>query len=592
MNTQIVRLLVLALCLATPLWRASAATRVVSVYIESYAALQKQLFQGAEVFEAPQLGALPMMLTMALPGAAHINTQMPVALHLFDTGAGEAGLVMEVSPAGTPDAYLQAILGRAPASDPAPANGIHVFDGGAARISGKMVQISPSATDLAACADAAGDALPAMPDIPGTIRIVVFPSALKPWLENVKKPLTALSQSGAPNAAQTQQAVTALFDFYEGLIEQMTWLQIGIAIREDGLAFHTRMAPTAGSDLATLVASVKPVTPVNLAFLAHEDLLAFASGSYALPEEMRNQIIGLYTQMVSQAQSGDAAISPTDLAALIAPSLRLLGAPMALSANLTTHAILAQGLIGIDNAATYLNEQSALLKTPAYLSMAAQSGMSMSESETRTYKTTNIRRYLTRFDEETFKKSVRTRLSEDAASDDVASAIEEGMAPIRMVHRFLDGGYEYAAVDGALAFGMGAPAMVEQVIDRLSAPPQPAAEAERIRKMLTPSVAPCAIGRFSLSGFARIVLNLTSPLSPEAAAALPKGDAILFAKWIKDSEARSLTLIPAAEIKALKAISQAVMLANQSSFDEDEDEDEDFEDEAEEMPVPEAQPQQ
>ena len=160
MDTRTFRpnLLLLALCAAAPFRVAFAATRVLSVYVESYAALQSQLFKGAEVFESPQLGALPMMLTMSLPGAAQINPQMPVALHLFDTGGGKAGFVMEVSPAGTPEAYLQSVLGRAPAADPAPADGIHRFDGGAARVSGGRVQMSPSAADLTACAGAASPA--------------------------------------------------------------------------------------------------------------------------------------------------------------------------------------------------------------------------------------------------------------------------------------------------------------------------------------------------------------------------------------------------------------------------------------------------
>ena len=89
----------------------SAATRVCSVYIESYAALQKQIFLGAEIFQAPQLGALPMVITKALPGAAQMDNGKPVALHVLDIGAGKTGFVLEVTPAGTAEAYLQSIAG-------------------------------------------------------------------------------------------------------------------------------------------------------------------------------------------------------------------------------------------------------------------------------------------------------------------------------------------------------------------------------------------------------------------------------------------------------------------------------------------------
>jgi len=339
------------------------------------------------------------------------------------------------------------------------------------------------------------------------------------------------------------------------------------------------MAPAKGSDLAAVAASVKPVAPGHLAFLAQEDHIGFASGSYTLPPGLRNLLVTFYTNLVSQAQAGAGEARPADLSPLFAASLRTLGAPLAVTANLTTNALLAQGAIVMDDAAGYLNEQAALMKTPAFQSMLAQSGMSMNVIGTRTNKTTVIHRYQTRFDEAAFKQAIRARLPSDATPEEAAAATAEGTAPLRTVARLL-GGYEYAAVGGSLAFGMGAPAMIEQAIDRIGAPPQPAAEAARIHKALALPAAPCAIGRLSLSGLARVALQFVPNLPPDAAAALPKGDAILFGEWISGGEAHALTLVPPAEVKALKAAVQTVVKSFQSSvpdeaFDADEGEDED-----------------
>lgn len=92
-RTLLTCLVVTAFCL-----NSIAATRICSVYLESYSALQKQLFLGAETFQAPQLGAVPMMISAGLPGASQLDNAKPIALHVLDLGGGETGMVIEVSP--------------------------------------------------------------------------------------------------------------------------------------------------------------------------------------------------------------------------------------------------------------------------------------------------------------------------------------------------------------------------------------------------------------------------------------------------------------------------------------------------------------
>ncbi|HPB12143.1 MAG TPA: hypothetical protein PLT74_12835, partial [Kiritimatiellia bacterium] len=56
-------LLAAAVCSVTCVLSTLGATRIISVYVESFAELQKQAAVGAGAFQAPILAALPMMMT-------------------------------------------------------------------------------------------------------------------------------------------------------------------------------------------------------------------------------------------------------------------------------------------------------------------------------------------------------------------------------------------------------------------------------------------------------------------------------------------------------------------------------------------------
>lgn len=568
MKTRTVRLFALAICTLTPLAAYPAASRVCSIFVESYTSLQQQLFQGAEVFESPQLGALPMMLTLSLPGAAHINPQHPVALHLFDTGDGQLGFVLETSPAGTPEAYLQTIQGNT-VQPPDPLTGIYTFDGGAARIAGDRVLLSPLAADLEACAGQGAGALPTLPDIPGTIRILLSPGALKPWLEQIKHPSTSLLHFGAPSAAQAQHSLFAFVEFYEEMLVQVAWLQLGISIQKEGLGIDMRLAPNKGSDLEALVASAKPVTTQHLAFLKKDSLFSLALGSYTLPQHLRDQILRLYAQMLPQATVTDE--KPVDVAALMSPSLHALGAPLVMTATLTTNAILAQGVFDIDDAAGYLNEQVTMMRTAEFKKLMSHSGMTLAESPTRVYKGATIHPFAPLLDEERFKQSLRDQRLPNTPTEAADSDLKEAVETMRTLSKFFGSGYEYAAVGPSLAFGMGLPTMAEQAIDHISAPTQTAEEAERIQTLLRLPAAPCAIGRLSLSALAHMTLKIANVLPRDAAAALPPGDGICFAKWVANGEEHTRILVPPFELKAIQAAAQAISHAQNDVMPTDEE---------------------
>lgn len=553
--SRISRLITTALCAILPIV-SSAATRICSVYVESYASLQKQLFLGAEVFNAPQLGAMPMMFTMSVPGAAQINPDQPVALHLFDVGNAETGFIMELTSMGTnASAYLQAIIGNE-GKLPEPVNGVYVLNGGAARVVGTRVLFAPKASDLEACAGTNAPALPPLPAIPGTIRVVAFPSALKPMMSDLKTVFADLSASGMPNAKQTQQSMDAIIDFYGQLLGQIDTMQIGIAVQRDGLAIRSRLIPAKDSDIAALLASAKPVTPEYLTYLDGNALFHCAAGSYTFPNTLRKQIEDLYASMM-RLSPNLASVESKDIAELLDASIRAIGAPLALTATCRTNAILVQGMMGIPQAETYLTNQLAMMKKPVFTAIVGQSGMKMPEPIVRTYKDVKIHTFKTLFDEEGFKETLRAQMPADLDPKDLEEAMQAALKPMRAMMKLLEPGYEYAARGNTLAFGMGSPEMVEQVIDRIDTLAKPSVEANRITQLLAPASAPFVIGRLSLSGIAKVILTLTRVVPAEAAAAFPTGDGVVMAEWITGGQAESAILITASEINSLTAIFKA-----------------------------------
>jgi hypothetical protein len=199
-----------------------------------------------------------------------------------------------------------------------------------------------------------------------------------------------------------------------------------------------------------------------------------------------------------------------------------------------------------------------MMKKPVFAALMKQSAMKMPDPVVRTYKDVKIYTFKTALDEDGFKKLLRDQMPADLDPKDLDEAMQAGLKPIRTLMKLMEPGYEYAAKGKTLAFGMGAPAMVEQVIDRIDKPVKPSVEANRITQLLAPSSAPFVISRLSLSGLAKVILTMTHVVPAEAASALPTGDGVVMAEWTSGGQAESALLITTSEITSLTAIFQAV----------------------------------
>jgi hypothetical protein len=561
MKTRYARLLLIGFFCSFTWLSAPAATRVCSVYLESYSALQKQIYLAAEMFQTPQLGAMPMMISQSLPGAAQMDNGKPVALHILDIGSGEMGFVLEVTPAGTAEAYLQAIAG-AEATLPAPVKGVYELPNGtSARIAGSQVLLAMKGSDPAACLGKGTDAPPAMPafpSVPGVIRVSLAPAALLPQLEKLKKTMATMPGAADPG----QRTLETVFDFYGLFLGQMDTLQIGLDIQKEGVFFHSRLTPKPGSDIAALVASLKSVRSDERAFVEANSLFGCAVGSFTLTPRLKTQIVDLYAKMLASTPNFESA-QANEFSMLMSQSMEAVGAPMAFCVNPSTNsrALLLQGVMNVSNPSAYLDKQLALMKTPAYQKMMSQSGMQIPEPTRRAYKGFTVYTWKMLFDEEAFAKVIRSSLPSNAPPHQVEAAVEAGMKPMRAVMQLFSEGYEYAATPKGVAFGMGAPAMIENTINRVQAPAGASPEADRIQTLLAPAAAPYVVGRLSLSK----VVGLVMAMKPELAAALqqraqtlPAGEGVVFAHWANRGEACSALLIPSSEINAVKAQIQAV----------------------------------
>ncbi|MDR2849525.1 MAG: hypothetical protein LBW77_03165 [Verrucomicrobiota bacterium] len=533
---------------------ASAATRLCSVYVESLAALQKQIYLGAEAFQAPALGALPMLIAGGLPGAAQLDNNKPLAAHVFDTGDGETGIVVEAVPAAAPEAYLQALAGGA--ALPEAKDGIYTLGGQAAKVAAGRVFFVPEKKHVSLLADGV-EKLSDMPAIPGVLRLTIYPAALAP---KVKVFATNIPVTGTANAEEGRRVVEGITGFYAGLLEQLDAWHLGINVQTEGLFLRARLAPKAGSDLAALVASGKPVAPRQLAFIEKDAIFSYASGPSKLPAGLERQLTDLYGTMLASTLPKEEGVA-NEMAAIIKQSLNLLGAPVAFSVGQPAAAgqsFRIGGFWELADPAGYLKLQVEQSKNPAIKKVTEQSGMVYAEPTVRESQGLQILTFKLAFDDKLAEKNIREKMPAGLPPEVVDGAVKTNLETLRKIMPFING-YEYAATAKELLFGMGA-GQIETVAERLKAPPAASAEAARIEKLLAPSGDPTGIGRFSLNQILLIALA-DNPQLTGALKALPAGDGIVFAGWSVGGEALSATLIPASDIKAAVALGMAAQAA-------------------------------
>ncbi len=531
-----------------------AVERICSVYMESPSALQMQVQQASQVFEAPELGMFPMMMTMMVPGGGQVSMAEPVSLHVFDIGEGRTAGLVELTPATTAEMFLKSLTAASGVPLAPAVEGRYTFEGGVAQVRGARLLLARTAAELDACTGGAVPALPPMPAIPGVIRIAIAPSAVVPMLDAMKTQCVSAMAAGGPDAAKAQDMMEMVFGLYTRTLAQINTLNIGIAVQPEGLLMRSQMVPVGGSTLAGILATMKPVDPAYLSFVQGGALFAMASGSYTLPDQLKQQLVSLYIKMI-KASPQVAGIDTDELSFAMRESIESLGAAMGFSGGMTPDgkSFMMQGAMGIMPAVPYLEKMVAMSNLPAMKAMTLQSGVRMGEASKRMYKDCPVYHWTFSLDE----AALRTQMGAGAQEMD-----EEAFAAVSKVMQVFGSGYDYAATPKGVTFGLGSTSMVEQASDRLMADGADLSESARIRTLLSPESAPVALGRFGLldairSG-AKMATGVAGAPLPAAVAGLPAGEGIVFADWITGSEVNSAMLVPATDIKAITAMAKSM----------------------------------
>ena len=553
-------LLSCAVCL-----NASAATRVVSVYAESLAALQKQIFLGAEVFEAPALGALPMMITGVLPGAAQVDNTKPVAVHVINMGGSDVELLVEMAPSGEVQAGLKALAGGgADVALPEPENGIYKLGEGAmaAKIAKGRLFFTPNADDPAAVlADGIIGALPDLPAIPGGIRIALAPAAAAPMLEELKKAMAPDPDDDEDNAEakKAQAAMIPMVDMYLSMLGQIDALYLGLDVQQAGLFIRTRLAPKAGTDMAAWVASMKPAAQADLAFIEKGSFLSCASGGSTTPERLKQQFTSFYMGLMN-ASPMMSAMPTNDLMKSLELSLRLDGMPSAFVCRPPADdgALRIAGRWTLNDPAGYLADAIALNKSPD-MQKSMLFALAGSEVKERTGKNDlKISSWAFSSDEKAWKEMMSKAMPVGQDGEEREEALKKSLEMFNVIKKLFGNGTEYAADGKNLLLGMGAPEMVEEAAERArNTAAKASAEAERVEALLKPSGDPNSLGVLSLSGMIKLGMGFADPKVAEAVKGVAAGEGVMFAGWPFKEEVLTALLVPPSEVKAITALVQA-----------------------------------
>jgi len=542
---------------------AGAVERICSVYVESPAASPQQVQEASLVFESPELGMVPMMMTMMVPGVSQVEVSDPVSLHVFDIGGGKTAGVLELTPATTAEMFLKSLTAASGKPLPPAVDGRYSFDNGVAQVRGTRLLLARTAAELDACTGGAVPALPPMPALPGVIRVSIAPSAVVPMLEAAKSQVVAVMAAGGPDAAQAQVVMEMMFGIYTRTLAQLNTVNIGIGVQPEALMMRSQLVPVSGSTVAGILESMQPVDPAHIGFVEEGTLFSMASGQYSLPDQVKRQVVSLYVRMI-EATPSFAGTDTDELAFALRESFESLGASMAWSFAMTPEgkSFLMKGVMGITPAVSYLEKMVALAGMPGMKALMGQSGVGMSTPEKRMYKEYPVYHWTMTFDEAAIRKQMGVSGTDDQA-----------FASVEKMMQLLGSGYDYAATPKGITFGLGSPAMVEQASDQLMVADTKAVEVERIRALLLPAAAPVVIGRFGLLDAVRTAMRLGADITaepmPAAVATLPAGEGIVFADWLNGSEVNTALLVPAADIKALTAMGKAMQQAIAAEVDDD-----------------------
>ena len=530
-----------------------AATRLGSLYFESYAALQAQVQQAAQVFQAPQLGMLPMLVGMRLPGAIQMSHEKPLAIHIMDLGRGQTTWVFDVAPSGTAEAYLHTLTGAGVALPP-PTDGFYLLENGlAARIAGDRLLLAPQARRPEMWFGGNLGTMPPIPDMPGVVRVAIAPAAIESMLQQARQRLSQAPAGGVPAAGANVDAAKKVLDLYAGLLGQMEGIYLALEVQPEGLFIRSSLLPRPGSDLAALVQSMQPASTRQQAFIDRDALFGYVSGAVTLPPALKQQFIDFYAGMGALA-SASTGLSGEEWVVLMKDSLDMIGRPLAMRGTLPPGppALHLQGLMEVPDPAAYLARQLVLQQSPV---LRKVSPIVFSEPVARAYKGVTIQSISNRFDEAAWERQFRASMPSNLPPARAEAALQSARGMMQALLPVIGARADYAATPAGLAFGLGASSMIEQVVDRALAAPAAAPEAERIGAVLALAAPVHAMGRLSIG----TLLDRVAPLPLDAAAGTTpapvstEAGAILYADWNVGAELQSVWLLPVGEIQAIRA---------------------------------------
>lgn len=515
----------------------SEKTLMGSVYLESMNALQQQLQQAATVFEAQELGMLPFAIAMMVPGASQLDMNHPIALHLFYNDEGQISGVLEIKPTTSGDQFMNAVtasLGQSFFKDDV---GDFVFTQGLAREHDGNVLFSTSKQMLDAYVQHWRTKLAPMPDLNGAIRTIWYPSAAVPsliaMLQNQQQ-----QWSLVPGNESFLSSVDTMIDLYMDLLGQLERLETSVGVASQGLMVESRLSPAASSDIGKMLASMQPPDDAYLSLVDRDALVSMATGSYSVPERLLMQGRDALLQLMSLSPDLEEA-TREHMERMLDSSLAMAGAANALQiSGSSVQALTYSGAVAIPDADNHLATIKSLMDAPVYHAYLKPLGITIASLPERTYGDIPVLTWSLDIDESLWGGNVHNK----------------GNA---LPGLFMGSISTYAATPHGLAYGSGSETAVDGILDRLTTTTPSTQEAQRIRSVLSPAQAPVSIGRLALVDLVRLFMEAQA----DQTAVVPqgvKGEGVLFCSWLEQHRLRSVTLIPAADIKAMRVMMPTV----------------------------------
>ncbi len=512
-------------------------SRVMSFHLESIAALQAQLFQAAQIFDAPELGSAPMMFNMMVPGYAQLDRDASLAVHIYSGDAGQFGMVIDLQTLGAPETFLGSIFASQGLPLPDPIDGRYVSEQGVAQIHQNRVIMGQDgdALDMAFRVGIPED-LP--DDIPGLLRIDMEPAQLMSLLDHFQ----SMTEDVMPDDHEHAEMFEEVLGLYRAVFGQISSYKFGIRVQEHGLEFSSRVQPKENRALATIIDSLQGVHTGWIPRLEQEQVFGVVTGGYDVPEELMHRLLDMYIGWM-QNMSHDMAMDADVMRASMQPTIKTIGSPSFVFADVTdTGALDIVSGITLDHADKVLAQMIELTQSEAYQTSMAQSGMKMSEPQQREIEGVDVYRWSIELDEELFLQQM-----EEAGGAEVD--LEHWKVMQSMMEKFFSG-YDYAATADGLIFSMSDEAGLIRAMALLrEAQDADGKVSSVLLERIGAPVMPYAIGRLDLLALLRSIRSLGVTQIPLISA---EGEGVVFAGWREDDGVAQTILIPASDIRAIR----------------------------------------